>query len=114
MIAVIFEVTPDPAYRDAYLQAAARLRPLLDKIDGFISIERFESLSNPGKLVSLQYWRDEKALEEWRKLPEHRAMQKLGRERYFRDYRLCVADVVRDYGKKERDEAPDDSKAVNG
>jgi heme-degrading monooxygenase HmoA len=112
MIAVIFEVTPETAYRDAYLEAAARLRPLVEKIDGFISVERFESLSNPGKLVSLQYWRDEKALEEWRKLPEHRAMQKLGREKYFRDYRLCVADVVRDYGMEARDEAPGDEGAT--
>lgn len=114
MIAVIFEVTPEPGCRDAYLEAAARLRPLLETIDGFISVERFESLANPGKLVSLQYWRDEKALEAWRKLPEHRAMQKLGREKYFRDYRLCVADVVRDYGMRERDEAPGDSRAANG
>ncbi len=114
MIAVIFEVTPEPGCRDAYLEAAARLKPLLEKIDGFISVERFESLANPGKLVSLQYWRDEKALEAWRKLPEHRAVQKLGREKYFRDYRLCVADVVRDYGMRERDEAPGDSRAANG
>jgi len=114
MIVVVFEVTPDPAHREAYLAAAARMRPLVEAIDGFISVERFESLTQPGKLLSLQFWRDEKALEQWRKLPEHRAMQRLGREKYFRDYRLCVADVTRDYGMKERDEAPVDSKAVNG
>jgi heme-degrading monooxygenase HmoA len=114
MIAVIFEVTPETAYRDAYLEAAARLKPLVEKIDGFISVERFESLANPGKLVSLQYWRDEAALEAWRRLPEHRAMQKVGREKYFRDYRLCVAEVIRDYGKSARDETPADSKAAHG
>ena len=114
MIVVVFEVTPDPAHREAYLAAAARMRPLVEAIDGFISVERFESLTQPGKLLSLQFWRDEKALEQWRKLPEHRAMQRLGREKYFRDYRLCVADVTRDYGMKERDEAPVDSKAANG
>jgi heme-degrading monooxygenase HmoA len=113
MIVVVFEVTPDPAKRDAYLAAAARMRPLVEEIDGFISVERFESLTNPGKLLSLSVWRDEKALEQWRKLPEHRAMQKLGRESYFADYRLRVAQVMRDYGMKERGEVPEDSKVVN-
>lgn len=114
MIAVIFEVTPDPAHRAAYLEAATRMRPLAEAIDGFISVERFESLTQPGKLLSLSVWRDETALEQWRKLPEHRAMQKLGRERYFADYRLRVADVMRDYGRDERDEAPVDSRKANG
>ena len=113
MIAVIFEVTPAPGYREAYLQAAARIRPLVEKMDGFVSVERFESLTQPGKLLSLSIWRDEKALEAWRKLPEHRAMQKLGRESYFADYRLRIAEVSRDYGMKEREEAPEDSKLVN-
>ena len=113
MITVIFEVTPAPGHREAYLAAAARMRPLVEKIDGFISVERFESLTNPGKLLSLSIWRDEAALEQWRKLPEHRAMQKLGRESYFADYRLRVAEVVRDYGMKERGEVPEDSKVAN-
>ncbi|MGE0356567.1 MAG: antibiotic biosynthesis monooxygenase [Burkholderiales bacterium] len=113
MIAVIFEVKPDPEHRDAYLAAAGRMRALAEKIDGFISVERFESLTEPGKLLSLSVWRDEAAVEQWRKLPEHRAMQKIGRERYFEDYRLRIADVVRDYGKSERDEAPADSRVAN-
>lgn len=113
MIAVIFEVTPAPGHRDAYLEAAARMRPLVERIDGFVSVERFESLTHPGKLLSLSIWRDEKAIEEWRNLPEHRAMQTLGRERYFADYRLRVAEVARDYGKGSRAEVPADSKAVN-
>ena len=113
MIVVVFEVTPDPARREAYLAAAARMRPFVEKIDGFISVERFESLTHPGKLLSLSVWRDEKALGQWRKLPEHRAMQKLGRESYFADYRLRVAEVMRDYGMKERDEVPEDSKVAN-
>lgn len=113
MIAVIFEVTPEFAQREAYLEAAKRMRPLAEKIDGFVSVERFESLTEPGKLLSLSVWRDEKALESWRKLPEHRAMQRLGRERYFADYRLRVAEVSRDYGKNVREEAPADSKVAN-
>jgi heme-degrading monooxygenase HmoA len=114
MIAVIFEVTPAPGNKEAYLEAAARMRPLVEKIDGFISVERFESLTTPGKLLSLSIWRDEAAIEQWRRLPEHRAMQRLGREKYFADYRLRIADVVRDYGLASRDEAPVDSKKVNG
>ena len=113
MIAVIFEVTPAPHQREAYLAAAARMRPLVEKIDGFVSVERFESLTQPGKLLSLSVWRDEKALEAWRKLPEHRAMQKLGRESYFADYRLRVAEVSRDYGLDSRNEAPVDSQLAN-
>jgi heme-degrading monooxygenase HmoA len=113
MIAVIFEVTPAPGNKEAYLQAAARMRPLVEKIDGFISVERFESITAPGKLLSLSLWRDEAAIEQWRNLPEHRAMQKLGRERYFADYRLCIAEVVRDYGKNERAEVPADSRQAN-
>ncbi len=114
MIAVIFEVTPVPEKREAYLEAAKRMRPLAESIDGFISVERFESLTQPGKLLSLSVWRDAAALDNWRKLPEHRAMQRLGRESYFADYRLRVSEVVRDYGLKEREEAPADSKAIHG
>jgi heme-degrading monooxygenase HmoA len=114
MIAVIFEVHPRPEHKEAYLAAAAKMRPLAEGIDGFISVERFESLTTPGKLVSLSYWRDEEALAHWRELPEHRAMQKLGRGAYFKDYRLRVAEVDRDYGLKERDEAPADSRETHG
>jgi heme-degrading monooxygenase HmoA len=98
MIAVIFEVTPKTEGRDAYLDIAAELRPLVERIDGFLGIERFESLSTPGKLLSLSWWRDEEAVRKWREMPQHRAAQKAGREELFANYRLRVAHVVRDYG----------------
>lgn len=113
MIAVIFEATPGAAERDEYLAIAADLRPLLDGIDGFISIERFESLSEPGKLLSLSFWRDEEAVARWRTMEQHRAAQTKGRARIFEDYRLRIASVVRDYGKTERAEAPNDSKQAH-
>ncbi len=106
MIAVIFEVEPAPDGYAAYLEHAARLRPMLEKMDGFISVERFQSLTDPGKLVSLSFWRDEASVRAWREHPEHRATQAAGRAGIFRDYRLRVAAVVRDYGLRERDEAP--------
>lgn len=114
MIAVIFEVTPHPETRDEYLGLAADLRPLLDGIDGFISIERFESLVQPGKLLSLSFWRDEVAVAEWRRLEPHRAAQARGRAEVFADYRLRIAQVVRDYGLNDRAQAPADSRAANG
>jgi heme-degrading monooxygenase HmoA len=109
MIAVIFEVRPKSERKQDYLDIAAHLRPLLDGIDGFISIERFESLSQPGKILSLSFWRDEQAVETWRRLEVHRAAQGKGRSEIFEDYRLRVASVIRDYGMFERDEAPEDS-----
>lgn len=112
MIAVIFEVEPDDA--EAYLRIAADLKPLLEEIDGFISIERFQSLSTPGKLVSLSFWRDEAAVAAWRNLAPHRKAQAEGRDHVLRDYRLRVAAVLRDYGMNERDEAPGDSRTANG
>lgn len=114
MIAVIFEVTPRDGMKQPYLDAAAKMRPLAEKIDGFISVERFESLMNPGKLLSISIWRDEAALDEWRRLSEHRTMQKMGRDRFFSDYRLRVAGVIRDYGMTEREEAPEDNRALHG
>ncbi|RIK40755.1 MAG: antibiotic biosynthesis monooxygenase [Chloroflexi bacterium] len=114
MLAVIFEVWPAEGRTQEYLDIAANLRPLLDEIDGFISIERFESLSQPGKLLSLSFWRDEAALAEWRRREAHRAAQARGRAEIFRDYRLRIAGVVRDYGMLERDEAPADSRVVHG
>jgi heme-degrading monooxygenase HmoA len=114
MIAVIFEVQPNPEHRGEYLGTATALKPLLDQIDGFISIERFESLSVPGKILSLSFWRDEKAVQHWRALEEHRAAQARGRAGVFDDYRLRVAHVVRDYGLHERDEAPGDSRNAHG
>ena len=106
MHAVIFEVEPEKGRRQDYLDIAAKLRPDLEKIDGFISIERFESLTNPGKVLSLSFWRDEAAIARWRRYDEHRAAQRAGRGGIFRDYRLRVAVVVRDYGMNERAEAP--------
>lgn len=114
MIAVIFEVMIREGGKDAYLGAAASLRPLLEKIDGFLSIERFESLSEPGKLLSLSFWRDEEAVAQWRCLDAHRDVQRAGRSQIFADYRLRVAAVLRDYGMHDRDEAPADSKAAHG
>lgn len=114
MFAVIFEVTPRDGATDAYLDIAAELRPLLDDIDGFISIERFQSLSNQRKVLSLSFWRDEAAIAEWRRLESHRAAQAAGRDRLFTDYRLRIAAVVRDYGMHERAEAPLDSRMEHG
>lgn len=114
MIAVIFEAQPHAGQKDAYLEAAASLRPLLAGIDGFISIERFESLTQPGKILSLSFWRDEQAVEAWRQLEAHRAVQAAGRRSIFADYRLRVASVLRDYGMNNREEAPADSRAVHG
>ena len=110
MIAVIFEVVPAPGRRDAYLGKAADLRPLLDGIDGFLSIERFESLSVPGKVLSLSFWRDEDAVKAWRNDAEHRQAQAMGRDGVFADYRLRIASVIRDYCMFERAEAPADSR----
>lgn len=114
MIAVIFEVWPRPEHRQKYLDLAAELKPLLEQIDGFVSVERFESLTEPGKLLSLSVFRDEKALDEWRSLRAHRAAQAKGRSEYFADYRLRIAGVIRDYGMKERAEAPEDSVEAHG
>ena len=109
MIAVIFEATPGAGERDEYLAIAASLRPLLDAIEGFISIERFESLAEPGKLLSLSFWRDEDAVARWRAIEQHRAAQAKGRARIFNDYRLRIAAVIRDYGRDERAQAPYDA-----
>jgi len=111
MIAVIFEVVPAEGRRDQYLAMAAGLKPLLAQIDGFISVERFESLTQPGKILSLSIWRDEAAVQRWRTLEAHRTAQAAGRGGVFSDYRLRVASVMRDYGMQERDEAPADSRA---
>jgi heme-degrading monooxygenase HmoA len=114
LIAVIFEVEPDPGRRQEYLDTAQALREALQEIDGFVSIERFESLTQPGRLLSLSFWRDEEAVARWRRLDAHRAAQAAGRDGVFLDYRLRVAQVVRDYGLRQRDEAPVDSRASNG
>ncbi|MBY4896821.1 antibiotic biosynthesis monooxygenase [Cupriavidus sp. AU9028] len=114
MIAVIFEVEPAAGRTQAYLDIAARLRPVLESIDGFISVERFQSLTDPNKLLSLSFFRDEAAVQAWRNTAEHRLAQQAGRGGVFGGYRLRVAQVLRDYGMEEREQAPADSKAVHG
>tara|TARA_B100001123_G_scaffold346552_1_gene395083 strand:+ start:403 stop:747 length:345 start_codon:yes stop_codon:yes gene_type:complete len=114
MIAVIFEVVPAEGRMDAYLDIAASLRPHLERIDGFISVERFQSLTDPGHLLSLSFFRDEAAVAEWRNLFCHRQAQDKGRAGVFAGYRLRVASVIRDYGMTDRDQAPDDSMAHHG
>lgn len=114
MIAVIFEVEPLPGRAESYLNIAADLKPHLETIDGFLSIERFESLATPGKYLSLSFWRDEDAVRAWRTLPDHRRAQEMGRRAIFSDYRLRVATVLRDYGLTARTEAPEDSRTVHG
>ena len=113
MIAVIFEAQPQPGRENAYLEAAEQLRPLLTRIDGFLSIERFQSLAQPGKVLSLSFWRDEEAIRQWRNLEAHRRVQAAGRRTIFADYRLRVAHVVRDYAVHNRAEAPEDSRQAH-
>jgi heme-degrading monooxygenase HmoA len=113
MIAVIFEVLPKPGNRDAYLDIAASLRPILEEIDGFISIERFQSLTDETKILSLSFFRDEDAIRTWRETMAHRKAQRRGRGGVFEDYRLRVAHVVRDYGMVDRNQAPEDSKRAH-
>ncbi len=114
MIAVIFELEPKPERRQAYFDLAAALRPQLEAIDGFLSIERFESLQQPGKFLSLSFFRDEAAVAAWRNTMDHRAAQARGRAEIFANYRLRVAAVLRDYGLERREEAPADSRARHG
>ena len=113
MIAVIFEVTPAEGRKDHYLDIAASMRPLVEEVEGFISVERFQSLTNPEKLLSLSFFEDEVALERWRNLDKHRAAQKSGRSGVFSDYRLRIAGVIRDYGMFDRAEAPEDSRVAH-
>lgn len=113
MIAVLFEALPREDRRQAYFDIAEELRPLLAENDGFLSIERFESISTPGKVLSLSFWRDEAAVAAWRQRMEHRQAQRAGRKSVFTEYRLRVAEVVRDYGMSRRDEAPADSLKVH-
>ncbi|MBM6594223.1 antibiotic biosynthesis monooxygenase family protein [Microvirga pudoricolor] len=113
MIAVIFEVGPAQGQRQAYLDLASALRDDLWQIEGFISVERFQSLTDPSRILSLSFWRDEDAVRRWRNRPGHRATQREGRQGVFADYRLRVATVIRDYGLHDRAEAPDDSRRVH-
>jgi len=113
MIAVIFEVIPHEDHRDEYFTLAAELKPILEKMEGFISIERFQSLNDPGKVLSLSFWKDEDSIRHWRTLEMHRVAQAKGRESIFKDYRLRIAVVSRDYGMFDRKEAPADSKSFH-
>lgn len=110
MIAVLFELEAKPGAEATYFETAAQLRPLLDGIDGFISVERFQSLSHPGRYLSLSFWRDEDTVRTWRQQAEHRAAQQAGRTELFAHYRLRVAAVLRDYGLHDRHNAPSDSR----
>lgn len=114
MIAVIFEVWPTDGRSSEYFDLAASLREDLAKIDGFVSIERFESLTTKGKYLSLSFWRDDEAVSAWRNLERHRKAQSMGRGGVFADYRLRVASVVRDYGMQDRSDAPIDSREMHG
>lgn len=109
MIAVIFEVTPSNEGKQEYLDIAARLREHLKEIPGFISIERFQSLNDENKILSLSFWKDEAAIARWRNLAQHRAAQAKGRRTLFEHYRIRVGHVVRDYSLEDRAQAPDDS-----
>ncbi len=113
MIAIIFEVTPAPGRKQEYLDLAAALKPELEQQDGFISIERFASLTNENKVLSVSFWRDEAAVTRWRNSAGHRKAQARGRGGVFADYRLRVASVIRDYGMHERAQAPADSRQVH-
>lgn len=112
MIAVIFEVEPHGGSAAPYLDLAAGLRPELEAVDGFLSVERFESLARPGRYLSLSFWRDEAAVRAWRNHEHHRAAQQAGRAGVLAHYRLRVAAVLRDYGLHDRAQAPDDSRAA--
>ncbi|WP_431225809.1 antibiotic biosynthesis monooxygenase family protein [Serratia sp. L9] len=114
MIAVIFELRAAAGQQETYLELAAELKPLLAEIEGFISIERFQSLSEPEKLLSLSFWRDEQAVQQWRNLEQHRKAQARGRHEVLEHYRLRVAEVVRDYGLEPREQAPLDSRDCHG
>ncbi|MCV2893598.1 antibiotic biosynthesis monooxygenase family protein [Lentibacter sp. XHP0401] len=114
MIGVIFEVEVAAGQQDAYLAMAAKMRPLLEQVEGFISVERFQSLTSPEKLLSLSFFEDEAAVERWRALQEHRGAQTAGRNHMFSNYRLRVVSVIRDYGKYERAQAPSDSREMHG
>jgi len=114
MIAVIFEVWPADGQKQNYLDTAAALRPELEKIDGFISVERFQSITEPAKMLSLSFFRDEAAVAAWRNVEGHRRAQAKGRGEVFADYRLRIAGVIRDYGMQDRAQAPRDSRSTHG
>lgn len=113
MIAVIFEVEPADGRKDEYLDIAARMRPMVEEVEGFISVERFQSLTDPKKILSLSFFEDEDAIQRWRTLRAHRSAQRDGRGGVFDGYRLRIASVIRDYGMHDRADAPEDSKSIH-
>ena len=113
MIAVIFEVEPADGRKQEYLDIAAEMRPMLEQIEGFISVERFQSLTDPRKILSLSFFEDEAAIARWRNLNTHRGAQTKGRGGVFDDYRLRIASVIRDYGMFDRAQAPSDSRKAH-
>lgn len=113
MIAVIFEVFLKSEHKSEYLEIADRLRSKLADVKGFISIERFASLQDPNKVLSLSYWENEESLKEWRNILEHRDGQAQGRDHIFNDYRIRVGNIIRDYGMNEREQAPLDSQKIH-
>src|ERR1700721_3440140 len=113
MISVILQVWPKPEHKQEYLYLAAEMKPILETIDGFISVERFESLTEKGKILSLSFFRDEEAVAAWRNVPQHRKTQGKGRATIFENYRLRIAGVIRDYGMNDRAQAPKDSRAAH-
>ena len=114
MIVVIFESWPKPGNGETYLKMGQSMSSLVEGFDGFISIERFESVVEPGKFVALSYWRDEESVAAWRNVAEHRRIQDGSRRSVFNDYRLRVATVMRDYSMENREQAPPDSVAAHG
>lgn len=114
MIAVIFEFTPAPGRFPDYMALVETLKPELERAEGFVSLERFESITTPGKFVSLQFWKDEESVRKWRNVQKHREAQKKGRAGIFASYRLRIAGVVRDYAMDTRAQAPADSVAIHG
>jgi len=114
VITVIFEFTPHAGRFPDYLRIVDTLREDLAKADGFIQLERFESITNKGKFLSLQYWRDEESVRKWRNLQKHRDAQKQGRASVFQDYRITICSVLRDYRMNEREQVPADSRQVHG
>jgi len=114
MIAIIFEVEPAKGKKEAYLDIAAKMRPMVEEVEGFLSVERFQSLTNPEKLLSISFFEDEAAVDRWRQLTAHRSAQSSGRSGIFADYRLKVCHVMRDYGMFDREQAPKDSTDLHG
>lgn len=114
MIYVIFEVIINEGQRDKYLELASELRDDLFASDGFLKSERFLSLTNERKVLSLSIWKDEESIEKWRNKAEHRMAQRQGRELVFESYNISVASKIRSYSDIDRREAPGDSNGVFG